>query len=43
VLRDRSAAVGRKLLLVNVGLVETVKLVPQERWREALARVHGGG
>lgn len=32
-----------RLLLVNVGLVEAVKLVPEERWREALKRVYGSG
>ena len=30
-----------KLLLVNVGLVEAVKLAPAERWREALESVYG--
>ena len=30
-----------RLLLVNVGLVEAVKLVPKERWLEALERVYG--
>ncbi len=29
------------LLLVNVGLLEAVKLAPEARWREALDRVHG--
>ena len=29
------------LLLVNVGLVETLKLVPEARWREALDRAYG--
>ena len=29
------------LLLVNVGLVEAVRLAPAERWREALGRVYG--
>ena len=29
------------LLLVNVGLLEAVRLVPAERWREALQRVYG--
>ncbi len=29
------------LLLANIGLVEAVKLAPEERWREALRRVHG--
>ncbi len=28
------------LLLVNVGLLEAARLAPQERWLEALARVH---
>ncbi len=28
------------LLLVNVGLLEAVKLVPEERWREALDRAY---
>jgi hypothetical protein len=28
------------LLLVNVGLLEAVRLVPEERWREALDRVY---
>ena len=32
-----------KLLLVNTGLLEAVKLVPEERWREALELVYGGG
>jgi hypothetical protein len=31
------------LLLVNVGLLEAVRLAPQDRWREALARVYGSG
>ena len=31
-----------KLLFVNVGLREVVKLLPEERWREALERVYGG-
>lgn len=30
-----------RLLLVNVGLREAVKLVPEQRWREALERVYG--
>ena len=30
-----------RLLLVNVGLCEAVKLAPEERWREALVRVYG--
>lgn len=29
------------LLLVNVGLVETLKLVPEVHWREALDRAFG--
>lgn len=29
-----------ELLLVNVGLLEVVKLVPEARWREALARAY---
>ena len=29
------------LLLVNVGLIEAVRLVPEARWREALTRVYG--
>jgi len=29
------------LLLVNVGLIEAVKLAPEVRWREALDRAHG--
>jgi hypothetical protein len=29
------------LLLVNVGLLEAVKLAPEERWREALEQVYG--
>ena len=29
------------LLLVNVGLVEAVKLAPPARWREALDRAYG--
>lgn len=28
------------LLLVNVGLLEAVRLVPEDRWREALERVY---
>ena len=31
------------LLLVNVGLLEAVRLAPEDRWREALARVYGSG
>ena len=30
-----------RLLLANMGLLEAVKLVPGERWREALQRVYG--
>jgi len=29
-----------RLLLVNVGLFEAVRLAPEERWREALQRVY---
>lgn len=29
------------LLFVNVGLLEAVRLVPEERWRAALERVYG--
>ena len=29
------------LLLVNMGLVEAVKLAPEARWREALERAYG--
>jgi len=29
------------LLLVNTGLVETVKLAPRDRWLEALERAYG--
>jgi hypothetical protein len=29
------------LLLVNVGLLEAVRLAPADRWREALERVYG--
>lgn len=29
------------LLLVNVGLLDAVRLAPEERWREALQRVYG--
>ena len=29
------------LLLVNVGLLEAVRLASEERWREALERVYG--
>jgi len=32
-----------RLLLVNTGLLEAVKLVPEERWREALELVYGRG
>jgi len=35
----RHALLG--LLLVNVGLLDAVRLAPEERWREALARVYG--
>jgi hypothetical protein len=31
------------LLLVNVGLLEAVRLAPEDRWREALVRVYGPG
>jgi len=31
------------LLLVNVGLLEAVRLAPEGRWREALAQVYGPG
>lgn len=31
------------LLLVNVGLLEAVRLAPEDPWREALARVYGSG
>lgn len=30
-----------RLLLVNMGLLEAVSLVPEDRWREALRRVYG--
>lgn len=30
-----------RLLLVNEGLVEAVRLAPRERWLEALRRVYG--
>lgn len=30
-----------RLLLVNVGLVETLRLAPEARWREALDRAFG--
>ena len=30
-----------RLLLVNLGLRETVKLIPEEGWREALREVYG--
>lgn len=30
-----------RLLLVNVGLLEAVKLVPEQRWQESLGRVYG--
>lgn len=29
-----------RLLLVNVGLLDAVRLAPEERWREALHRVY---
>ena len=29
------------LLLVNVGLLDAVRLAPEEGWREALRRVYG--
>jgi len=29
------------LLLTNEGLIEAVRLVPAERWRDAIARVYG--
>ena len=32
-----------KLLLVNVGLREAVRLAPEQRWREALERAYGPG
>ena len=28
------------LLLVNVGLIEAVRLAPEQHWREALRRLH---
>ncbi len=31
-----------RLLLVNVGLLEALRLAPAERWREALKQVYGG-
>ena len=31
-----------RLLLINVGLQEAVKLAPEARWREALEQVYGG-
>jgi hypothetical protein len=31
------------LLLVNVGLLDAVRLAPAERWRDALQRVYGSG
>ena len=31
------------LLLVNVGLLDAVRLAPEERWREALQRTYGPG
>jgi len=30
-----------KLLLVNVGLRDAVRLAPEQRWREALERAYG--
>ena len=30
-----------RLLLANVGLLEAVKLAPEQRWREALDRTYG--
>ena len=30
-----------RLLLVNVGLLEAVRLAPEQAWREALERVYG--
>ncbi len=30
-----------KLLLVNVGLREAVRLAPEQQWREALERAYG--
>jgi hypothetical protein len=32
-----------RLLFVNVGLREVVRLLPEERWREALDAVYRGG
>lgn len=32
-----------KLLFVNVGLREVVKLLPEQRWRDALEQVYGSG
>ena len=29
------------LLLTNEGLIEAVRLAPEERWREAIAQVYG--
>ncbi|MEX2156153.1 MAG: hypothetical protein WD773_04880 [Gemmatimonadales bacterium] len=29
-----------QLLLVNIGLLEAVRLVPEDRWREAFERVY---
>ena len=29
------------LLLVNIGLVNAVRLAPEERWREALKKAYG--
>lgn len=30
-----------QLMLANVGLLEAVRLAPEQRWREALNRVYG--
>jgi hypothetical protein len=30
-----------QLLLTNEGLIEAVRLAPEERWRQALRRVYG--
>lgn len=29
------------LLLINVGLIEAVRIAPEGRWREAVDRAHG--
>lgn len=29
------------LLLLNVGLLEVVRLAPEERWREAMRQIYG--